>query len=233
MKTINTLQGITALRLTDEAQPPRGIVIQNLLSQIQARYRFAGRPVLAGLQPQIPNIQAQPMQFQSGQFQSADGIVPINALIYSNEALLIVCQRTELSDNAMKDLTENILNRAAGFRIGESSYRPYHISNVVVQFEFSLEEKIEKLRRIIEIITGAVSKHKHLPGPISTTRLAFTAQAWNVGMVPLSADSADQQDFMIERRVGQPFEDNWYFSAAPLTTPEHLATLEAIEAAVR
>jgi hypothetical protein len=231
MRLVNALQGITIVRITDEAIPPQGIIIQNLIAQIQARYRFAGRPAVAAVAQ--PNLQTTPtFQFQSGLFQSDDGVLPVGQMIYGGDSFMVVSQRTEQSDKIMDDLI-GLLDGPLGFRVGKSAGHRYNVSNIVVQFGSSFEDKILKLRLIAEIVGKAVSKGKTLPGPVGLNRLSFTPETWNTGVVQLTADTADQADFVIERRVGRPYEDNWYFSGAPLSTSDHLKTLESIETALQ
>jgi hypothetical protein len=42
-----------------------------------------------------------------------------------------------------------------------------------------------------------------------------------------------QADFLIERRVGSPYEANRYFCSAPMHTNDHTRVLEEIEAVAR
>ena len=63
---------------------------------------------------------------------------------------------------------------------------------------------------------------------IALKRLAFGPQTKGVHL-QVSLENIDELDFTIERRSGRSFEDNRYFSSAPLRTSDHLVCLEQIE----
>jgi hypothetical protein len=47
----------------------------------------------------------------------------------------------------------------------------------------------------------------------------------------LDVDVAKTADFVLERRSGEPYSLNRYFTSAPMTTSAHIRLLEAIETA--
>jgi hypothetical protein len=68
--------------------------------------------------------------------------------------------------------------------------------------------------------------------PFKTKRLAFGYGDITQSTPLQSLDEFKNVDFLIERRAGEPYSKNRYFSSAPLRTIDHVRVLEQIEKSI-
>ncbi len=132
---------------------------------------------------------------------------------------------TEQADLVLKDLIR-LLDETLGYRLRSSKKTQDYVSNIVVEFDRGLEEYIEKLANMACAINEA------RPGmeAFNIKRLTFGTED---SQARDTLTAIQTTDFIIERRVGRPFEENRYFCSAPMTTRDHIRTLERIEAIAR
>ncbi|MBI3935836.1 MAG: hypothetical protein HY323_02585 [Betaproteobacteria bacterium] len=227
MKIVGSLQGTAAFRASpDDIAPPKGIVWSDLIAKIAGTYKFAGIPAIQpGMTPQVPLV------FQSGEFHADNEKIAIQGLFLMNSGAAVQTQSTEQSDLVLESLI-TLLDDSLGFRIRTSSYKRDYATNVVVQFEKSIESCLSVLEEINSLIRTAMSLR--LDVPFSVKRLAFGKEVMGLpAPVQIEAlmglEAADKLDFKIERRINQPFSDNRYFAAAPMPTKQLFQTLEQIE----
>jgi hypothetical protein len=137
---------------------------------------------------------------------------------------IAIATRTEQANLFLDDLMR-VLDENLGYRLRSGKVTKSFLSNVVVEFDKSLEEYFEAISKMVAVINDA------RPGrsPFNIKRLGFG----EMDISPLQTDplvTVERADFVIERRVGHPFEENRYFCTAPMTTEDHVRVLERIEA---
>jgi hypothetical protein len=106
----------------------------------------------------------------------------------------------------------------------DPSHKRSYASQITFHSDVPLNALNSLLGDIAKRVGESVNRQLH-------TQLTFETVSVNVGYDVMST-KMDPPTFRLERRSGRPFDENCYFSQAPMTTQEHIALLEAYEAAV-
>jgi hypothetical protein len=225
MKLISKLQGFSTLRVSpDEAMPQGGFVFPSVIAALRETYKFTVFPEFAP--GEMPLVQLSPigLAFQNGEFEIDGSRVAIAQLQLFLNGIAVGAQATEFSDAILENVMD-LLDSKFGFRFRDSEAQRGHISNVVVQFERSLEDAIPQFNIIRDIFFEASQPEDGEKKPLVMKGLKLGSQPRNL----INLLQANQFDFNIERRAGSPFSSNRYFCGAPLASDEHLRVLEEIE----
>jgi hypothetical protein len=225
MKLLASIQGTVAVRVSnDEVSPERGVLQRDIVQFVGDCYNFSVRPNIApGTPPQAFPI----LIFQQGKLIKDDGEYPIHQLTVFGDGGAVTSRSTEISDIILDDCIGK-LDEGLGFRFAKSAQTRLYLSNVAVEFGTGLEEYIQALHMIEDILNNEISQDGV---PFKTKRLAFghgdaTQPAFR------SLDEFKNVDFLIERRAGEPYSKNHYFSSAPLRIADHVRVLEQIEKSI-
>lgn len=102
--------------------------------------------------------------------------------------------------------------------------RAVYVSHVTFHSEVPILSVNPILTKIGAVVTEQVEKcyRQRLEYEPAVISITFDQQLTKLGTAP----------FTIQRREGAPFEENKYFSSAPLRTNQHLEMLEAFELAM-
>lgn len=221
MKLIKTVSGTVCIRVSgDEAVPPLGVDLRQLIDFIATTYQFAVKPQMP--QGLIIPIN-QPLLFQAGVMTKENDKWPITQLVSVQNGDMVTAASTEIADAVLEDYMSQ-LDKQLGFRFSQAEKRKVYLSGITVEFEKGIESQIRGLAEI-EAILGRELKRTD---PFKIKRLAF---GWGDPVVPtdLNFQTIESFDFTIERRVDEPYSRNRYISIAPTTLSEHLRILQAIE----
>jgi hypothetical protein len=221
MKLINSLQGVTAIQVSaDDVLPLRGLVISDLIRFIGDTYQFVIRPQITS-----ELALAQNFTFQAGEFSKGDDKFAIAQLSILPNGDVITAASTEISQMIMDDYIER-LDNVLNFRYDSAEMRRLYLSGLVVEFEApGIAEKIESIAKIESILNREIHRAEV---PFKIKRLAFGYGDVNVQPI-LSIDSIEKSDFVLERRTGEPYSKNRFYSSAPVSTSEHVRILNLIE----
>jgi hypothetical protein len=226
MKLIGYMHGIAAFRETiEEFQPERGVIQRELVDLVRTTYDFQAFPII---QPGAPPLQV--LSFSGGKFTSRrqdahEDSFAIGQLAMTLEGDAVITVTTEQADLVLDDLIR-LLDKKLGFHLESSKKTKLYVSHVVVEFDKGLEEFISKLARIADII------NETRPG-IERFNLKRIVFGMPDRAIQDTITRLQMTDFLIERRVGRPFEENRYFCTAPMPTRDHIRALERIEAIAR
>jgi hypothetical protein len=224
MKLIGPLQGIAAYRTSvEEYQPETGMLPQELTELVRTAYGFQSFPQFHANAP-LPAIQ----DFQMGRFSTDGESYVINRLIMTIDGDIAIATRTEQADLFLDDL-RRLLDEKLGYRLRDAAIRKRFVSNIVIEFDRGLELYLAKLSEIMSVINDSRPAER---SPFNIKRLSFGG----MDTYPPSADPLvllERADFTIDRREGHRFEENRYFSSAPMTTQDHIRVIEQIEAIAR
>src|SRR5271168_1214436 len=221
MRVINSLQGIVALRYSpDDTMPERTVLMRDLISFVGNAYKFSAMPQT----PPGPVIDPV-FSFQSGELIVGDRKLAITSITLAVGGTIVAARNTDEADIILDDLVAT-LDTELGYRIRDNVKRRDYQSNIVVQFEPSLEDQISALLRAERVLNREIPRPN---APFKTKRLAFGFGDPVRPIRPFSLDDIPNSDFVIERRAGEPYEDNRYLCAAPLRTSEHARVLELVE----
>jgi hypothetical protein len=225
MKIIGSLQGHVAYKeAREEYQPLHGATYNDIINAVVQRYGFQSFPRI------LPGMPISPiMTFASGKYNHEGMSFAIAQLIMTEGGDVVLANSTEAAEIVLDDLIKT-LDERLGFRLQQAHKEKLIVSNVVVEFDRGLEDYIRKLEQIVELI-GAPLKDKP---PFRLKRLSF-----GVGDVvqflpaPDPMPAMEGADFVLERRQGAKYEQNRYFSSAPMHTTDHLKVLERMEEIAR
>ena len=195
------------------------------LSPAGDMYGFANRP---NIPPNAPPQAFPILTFQQGRFINNEGTFPIHQLVIYQNGDLVSAANTEVAEVILDDYIVN-LNTNYGYRYEGKPQKRYYLSTVVVEFEADIVEQVKVLRKIREILTHEIRRDE---ASFNIKNLVFGTGDPVVGVIS-SPEIIERSDFTIERRGGEPYERNRFFSSAPVRTPDHVRILELIETSIR
>jgi len=194
--------------------------LPNLVMEIGKRYQFIGLPRPEQLLPSQTNT---PMTFEMGKVQLKDREIAVNALqIYP--AGLAVITRTNTSDcdlvldEVMEWATDTLKLTFEPIRPGNA-----HNSQLELRFNQPLATMLSAFNEIGAAITEGIDADfwRFKPAYELTTLTFFFDKTKAPSIAPTT--------FRLDRRDGSTFEDNLFWSEAPLSTDKHIAILGALE----
>lgn len=223
MKLIGVMQGVSAYReIAEEYVPERLAALQDIVQTVKAAYQFQQSP---HFHPNLPAITT--LSFGNGRFLNGEAPFGVTQLVMTPKGDSVSTASTDQSDIVLDHLLE-LLDTKFGYRLRQSSKTKIYWSHVVVEFDAAIESSIKKLAAI----EGIINKHSKKASAFKIKSLLFGT---TTSSLPPKADMIDileNQDFLIERRIDHPFEQNRYFSSAPMNTKDHIEALKEIEAAI-
>jgi hypothetical protein len=172
---------------------------------------------------QIPKL-AEEMDYQKGvSFKAGrfDNIAIDQLQIFHNGLIIDTRSSTDDSARILSDL-KTFAKEVNGATIAPK--RMHFVSQII----FTSKLKLAILNPLLQPIADRLSAQtsKTLNHPIQYEPIAFLLgpETSQLKIVP--------SQFSMERRADTPFNENTYFSAAPLQTTEHIALVEEVEAAL-
>jgi hypothetical protein len=219
MKLVGTEIGrVVQLVVPDEVRPARGLDLPTFLQNVAARYGFMKSPAsLEGFS------QPAGAKFEFGRFSasSSSDVVAIQELSLFNDGVIATCADTDLSDALVDDFFAWTV--ALGLLREPISPRPrQYLSNVIVEFDKILPCRFERMFKTASRFNSVLNEHYGWNTQTSLARLAISAD-------PQSLPQHRAAVLIIERRAAVPYEQNYFWSSAPLRKLSHLALLEAME----
>lgn len=194
---------------------PRGYSISNLSNDVVNRYKFTGFPKA----DEDYDLQ-KGVVFQLGAFQgSKKQPVNVNLTVYNDGFVADTRSSTIESDEYLEDIF-NWLSKEYGYvPIQEIRRSKVYVSEVYVRMEKALNILNPKLERFAELLSSNVEGYGDNV-ILETTGISFLSDPGIIGR---------PGPFKLERQEGIPFEENRYYSIAPLQTEQHLEMLEEFE----
>ncbi|MGO8731631.1 MAG: hypothetical protein ACLQVM_02435 [Terriglobia bacterium] len=200
---------------------PKGISLQEIFNQLTERYHFSKAP-----QHPLDLNDQKALAFQAGTFSNSKKLpIGIGLLIYNNGVAADTFSSTDDCIEFLGD-ARSWLTTSFGLVIPEpSEMNRGYLSNVEVQSSISLGALNPKLAPFVKRIQSKAKLIDGKPRNFKVTSIACWAED--------AFDLATHVAFRFERKIGVPFANNRYFSAASLSTKEHLEFLEEFEAIFR
>ncbi len=197
----------------------------DLVDAIKDRYSFREVPSTQSLLNPPPN---QPATFIHGKLPPARTVTVENleVLNYIPHATAISAtsrRSTNDADLFLNDLIEFVGNE---FHIDTKPMFPRtYQSQLEVILDGSVKERLDFLRPLGEAITNLLKNYGFgATPPYDPTGFSMYFDATKATN-PVTLATV----FTVERRAGMPFEENKFFSQAPLKTSDHEAVLEQLE----
>jgi hypothetical protein len=223
MKVITSIQGSVIIRYSpDDAAPDVGVLTRDLVAFLGTTYNFSAVPdVPPGLL-----LTPQPFTFQAGKISIDDTDTPINQLTLLVGALIITAKDTDVAERIGDEVISTI-DRVFGFKLHSAEQRRYYQSNLSIETDI----RIEVFNRAESILNREIPRPQDKP--FALKRLAFGAGDVVNPWMQVPLDDIQTSDFVLERRPGEPYERNRYFSSAPTRTRDHERILSLVERALR
>lgn len=215
---------VTALFPLEEVIPLSGINDRELIDAVTSRYRFLRSPDLAK-----DDISKDGYKFSSGHFSFQNSTFRIQEFSIFRDGLVILASTTDGSEAFIDDVME-FVRRVFSFRDSETEPRLYFQSQIVVEFDRPPERLLKSLKEIATAIAEPLSEIYGTEIPMEFARLDFDFDKLTA---PTATPIATVHRFIIERRLGVPFNKQRFFCAAPMRTQNHIEVLEKIESLIR
>jgi len=211
---------LTSLFPFEEVVPLAGANDREIVESIKAKYDFLTGPDLS----KSEEIAKSGYKFENGQFSfNSENFRIANLGIY-RDGIVINAQKTDGSEAFLDDLIA-FVREEFSFRDFITEPRRYFQSEIVVEFEHSLNDFIRSFEKIVSVISQPLKRIYAIDIPLGLARIDFDVDKTRLAT---TAPAAIQR-FIIERRIGVAFEKERFYSAAPMRTPDHVSVLEEIE----
>ena len=217
MNLISTEHGQSLqLFVPEEVRPLSGLYLPDLIQKISERYAFA-------IGPQNYNSAIKEgVKYKEGRFVAQGRLISIKDLGFFNDGVLVsVASNTDDSELVLTDLVAWAIQNF-GIREPETKLPRKFFSSVVVQFDIELGRTLTFFDEIRQDFSSSIKNAYGIEPEVNASRIGLSAD-------PTRLPPQTTFEFTIERRVGRPFEENRYFSAAPLPTASHVDLLVGFE----
>jgi hypothetical protein len=197
-------------------RPGGEMYVPEVAMKFAQRYSFAKSPDI----DELANAN-QPKLFKIGRFQD----IQINEFGIYNDGVII-------TGRCDTDKIDALLTDSLSWLEAEYSYvqsiaakpEKHYESAIVVKADSDINKTLVTDDKVSKLIDAALHKGGH-------TSPRFQPSGFILDCDPAYIKSKRKPTrFMIERRLGSPFEENLFYCNAPLRTSDHLEVLRALEA---
>lgn len=199
----------------DEVRPLSGYNLSGVIHAVATRYNFVTVPT------DLKEAIDKGIVFTNGTMMTEDRAIQILSLGIYNDGFLVSTFNTDDSDFVTDDLAQ-WATREFQLRPILTNLPRIYASQVVVDFDISLDVFVDKMEEIQKLIKTAIQKTSGKQYDLHVSRITVSGD-------PLDIRFPAQSTFYIEPRAGRPFDAHRYMSGAPVTTAAHLELLAAIE----
>jgi len=229
MKFIGNIQAIAGIHVpSEEFSPQDGASVRDIAVALGKKYKFAIAPGV-GNQMSMPTNLLPQILFQSGSLELDGKNIAIGNLNLEATGLSIASSSTEEAEIVVDDVVK-LLVSDFHFHLNSKHVIKRYLSNLIVEFEDGFLEKIPLIAAIQNLIDGILPTFPGAEPHVGFKRIGF-------GRTPEESvtgfENVQKSTFVIERRVGYPFEENRFYCSAPVQTKVHIETIEKIEQLVR
>ena len=202
----------------EEVRPVRGVPTAAAMASVRDRYNFLHMPDLA--RP-VADLEQQGYQFSDGSFIHDDGEFKIGEFTIYGDGISVSSYVTETAELFFDDFI--------GWAMNEFQVRPFiHVpsriyrSQITVCFAKPLSCILWGFDAFSKTLSTALNEHAGTSSSVDLVRIG-------VGIDELKDGGIGYVPFSLERRNQVPFEEEWYFSEAPLPSKTHLGLLGELE----
>ena len=222
MKIVNIETGrMGIVAPIDEFLPLTGAYPPDIWKAIAERYSFVSRPDMSLA---LSEIRENGFEFQFGKFQALDSTEQsILKLVVFGFGIAANGYSTESAEMFLDDLCR-WADDALGFRFSSSRVSVFFLSQIVVEFQGSLESATLAFNDASNRIHEAFKDSYGIQAPMHVSAVTI-----DYDRVVVPDEIKQLATFTIQRQVGQPYAANRFFCQAPLRTRDHVRLLEEIE----
>jgi hypothetical protein len=222
MKLISTELGrVVRLVPADEYRPIGGFHGPTGFRLLAERYSFGYSP---DLRRPWDELNKEGFKFQQGKFVHGNKTINVTDFTIYPDGLVVTAFTTDEAELFLSDVLA-WGKEVFGIRDAVTDkHRTLYLSHVVIEFGASPNVLLNGFSRISERLSGLLHSNYGITAPVQLSSLCLN---YDKTETPAWANIAQ---FVLERRVNQPYAANRFYSEAPLRTLDHLAFLEVIEA---
>jgi hypothetical protein len=211
------LARVTAISHLYEWDPHGRVYVPDFIKAIVERYGFRKFPKTL----EEYNLQTGAI-FAVGKI----GDIVIDAYtIFQGGLVVDTRSSTENSEKVLADITDWFCEFAGTKRMPDRISRRFYLSQLSFRSDAKLEALNPRLRDLASSLDEVVSRYAKRKLEFETTGISF--------QFDLDKGPAPSPPLRIERLENSPFEENKYFSAAPLPTDEHISFLTEFESILK
>jgi hypothetical protein len=207
--------GVWWVSKSEEIRAPHGIPMRRVVDAVESTFRFMSTPEV------IPK-ETEALSFREG-FLVVDGSeISIKIMeLYTNGVHIVTPGDTKFADTILEHTFRLFVEM--GMRFPESPVLHFHASEVI----FDLDKSIDSMIAGCSAVDALISKHIPHAENVQCAALTFSSDPKSL---PPEIAPVNPTVFRIERRAGEAYDDNRYFSFANTTTADHLEILRGLEA---
>lgn len=210
---------VTWLFPTEEFGPLGSGDGRTIIESVAQRYNFLHHPQ----NPTREDIEKNGLKFSSGQIYFGNESFNITEFVAYNDGLVCISPTTEPASEFLRDVME-FLKAEFRFREPSSPIKKVSISNIIVEFDESMNSMLSNQQAIAKIVGGHLNAAENTAFDVKLSRVELTQDRGpNEKILPR---------WTLETRVNIPFSQNRYLSSAAVPTQQHLEMLAQIERAV-
>jgi hypothetical protein len=184
-------------------------------------------PLIKGIQDQYGFVQV-PMTLAELDFKNGvtflrgyyQGKIIEKFQVYENGLLCEASADTDLADEFLSEVLGWAL-REHNLPVKETGVKAY-ISQLEVISTINLESKFSELNAVGKLLAGCLKRYGQ---PVSDYGVSGLRMHYDSIAAPIPRPP----QFVFERRVGQQYSTNEFFTSGPLRTKDHLEVLESLE----
>jgi hypothetical protein len=203
----------------EEIRPLSGITPNVLVPALTERYQFRFPPEPA--RSWVDSL-SRVSEFRGGVFEYDGRQIPVLGIIIYSDAIAVECYHTDDSEIVMNDLMQ--WSRELGFRDPVRPLKKLYMSKLVAKFDTDLEGLFGRWSELQALMVNPATAHYGNISPFGALHLEFRSDAQKI------VNAALVSNYVFERRLNEGYSENRYVCVAPLSTPEHIAFLERVEA---
>jgi hypothetical protein len=197
---------------------PRGLSLFGLIMPIVEKYKFQIYPTKP---EELIGKDVLEIKFNGGSFKKdTKHNIAVDLTIFNDGLVVDTRSSTNDSDAFLNDFLNHLSKEFNLTPYLEVIRSKIYVSEVWVQTDKLLNSLNPKLDSFAKRITSLIGGHSRYPIAHETSGIIFSAD-------PVVTNP--QTPFRFERVIDRPFEENRYYSIAPLQTDVHLEMLDELE----
>ena len=196
-----------------------GLYLPEASALVQHRYSFVHAPTIGPLKDEQSMF-----RFERGVLKKGDKTHVFTAFDVHPHGLVVQGNDTNAGEAFFDDFLEFGIENL-GMKPPTRKPLKVFVSAVIVEFEGEVNKVLRKWEDISRVLTESLK---------STYEVDLRAELGTLHLRPDPEDMTPRQsvmfnDFILERRIYEPYEHNRFYAAAPLRTDDHIALLQKLE----
>ena len=190
--------------------------VPEVIESIVSRYEFLKFPST------FEELASDTKIFSIGRWRNTQ----IDELALYGDGLIVSSKSdTELLDKLVEDIYETASEKYGLNRLSSPKETRQFESALVVHLDKDVTKRLSFLSGLTNDLNGFVSQY-------GLGDFDFVPSGIHLEADPVRYPTRRPRAFTLARRVSTPYEDGYWYSAAPLKTQDHLAVLENLETAL-